>query len=64
MSKILISYRREDSADDTGRIHDRRVFRGGSWYDFQVFLRVSNRFRYDADVRNCNISFRLVQDIP
>ena len=42
---------------------DSRVLRGGSWLNRPAYLRVSNRFRYDADVRNCNISFRLVQDL-
>jgi len=43
---------------------DSRVLRGGSWLNRPAYLRVSNRSRYDADFRNCNISFRLVQDIP
>jgi serine/threonine-protein kinase len=43
---------------------DSRVLRGGSWLNRPAYLRVSNRFRYDADFRNCNIGFRLVQEIP
>jgi formylglycine-generating enzyme required for sulfatase activity len=43
---------------------DSRVLRGGSWLNRPAYLCVSNRFRYDADFRNCNIGFRLVQDIP
>ena len=64
MSKILISYRREDSADVTGRVHDRRVLRGGSWYNVPGLLRVLYRYRYGAVYRFDFIGCRLVQDIP
>jgi formylglycine-generating enzyme required for sulfatase activity len=42
----------------------RRVLRGGSWSYGPVFLRVSNRFRGDADFRSFNIGFRLAQNLP
>ncbi len=39
-----------------------RVVRGGSWFNFPEFLRVSNRLWVTADPRNFGIGFRLVQD--
>ena len=40
-----------------------RVIRGGSWSNKPVGLRASYRDRYQADVRNDLLGFRLVQDI-
>lgn len=41
-----------------------RVIRGGSWYNFPVLLRSSNRGRYTTVNRINNLGFRLAQDIP
>lgn len=41
-----------------------RVIRGGSWVYFPVNLRTSSRFGSPAGIRDNNIGFRLVQDIP
>ena len=42
----------------------RRVRRGGSWGTTPGDVRVSARYRFNADYRNDNIGFRLVQDLP
>ena len=51
-------------ADWYDETKDSRVLRGCSWSCTPVNLRVSFRFRYDADYRFNLIGFRLVQDIP
>ena len=50
-------------ADWYDEIDGRRVVRGGSWNNVPGILRVSYRSWLDADYRNFNIAFRLVQDI-
>lgn len=40
----------------------RRVLRGGSWYYYDDFCRVSNRFNFYTDFRNLNFGFRVAQD--
>ncbi len=40
-----------------------RVIRGGSWYNFPVYLRASDRNWFNTDTRYNYIGFRLVQDI-
>jgi formylglycine-generating enzyme required for sulfatase activity len=42
---------------------DRRVVRGGSWYNGPGLVRVSYRARYTADFRYYDLGFRLVQDL-
>lgn len=41
-----------------------RVLRGGSWFNFPEFLRVSTRYWFYAVSRNRLIGFRLAQDLP
>jgi formylglycine-generating enzyme required for sulfatase activity len=41
----------------------KRVIRGGSWYNFPVYLRTSNRYWNLAGDRLSFLGFRLVQDI-
>ena len=41
-----------------------RVFRGGSWVNFAVNLRVAYRFYYSPGNRNVNLGFRLRRTIP
>ncbi|MGE3152475.1 MAG: SUMF1/EgtB/PvdO family nonheme iron enzyme [Nitrospiraceae bacterium] len=41
----------------------RRVLRGGSWVDRPELLRASNRNGVNADFRDGNLGFRLVQDM-
>jgi formylglycine-generating enzyme required for sulfatase activity len=41
-----------------------RVLRGGTWGNGPEYVRVSYRFRANADYRHNDIGFRLVQDIP
>jgi len=42
---------------------DRRVVRGGSWYDVPSGLRSANRNRIDTSARSSNKGFRLAQDL-
>lgn len=44
------------TADD----FDRRVLRGGSWYNTQDSARVANRFRSDPNNRSNLVGFRVV----
>jgi formylglycine-generating enzyme required for sulfatase activity len=39
-----------------------RVLRGGSWYSNDVSCRLTNRIRYNPDLRNINIGFRCVEN--
>ena len=50
-------------ADWYHKTRDLRVGRGGSWDDYQEFLRVSYRAKDVASFRDRNIGFRLTQDI-
>ena len=42
---------------------DRRVVRGGSWYDEPQFLRAASRDHYAAAFRASNVGFRLVREL-
>ncbi|MFM6537398.1 MAG: formylglycine-generating enzyme family protein [Microcystis panniformis] len=44
------------------RSNDRKVRRGGSWYDFSDFCRSASRHFNDADFDDDNIGFRVVCD--
>ncbi|MFM6806520.1 MAG: formylglycine-generating enzyme family protein, partial [Dolichospermum sp.] len=45
------------------RSNDRKVRRGGSWYDFSDFCRSASRHFNDADFDDDNIGFRVVCDV-
>ena len=60
MSKILISYRREDSADVTGRIYDRLIQKFGQEEVFMdvVAIPLGVDFRIYLDEQVANSSSR------
>ena len=63
MSKILISYRREDSADVTGRIYDRliQVFPQSVFRDVDsIPLGVDFRTYLDEQVAKCNVFLAVI----
>ena len=63
MSKILISYRREDSADVTGRIYDRliQVFPQSVFRDVDsIPLGVDFRTYLDAQVAKCDVFLAVI----
>lgn len=64
MSKILISYRREDSADVTGRIYDRLVQKFGQGAVFKdvdsIPLGVDFRTYLDAQVAKCEVFLAVI----
>jgi formylglycine-generating enzyme required for sulfatase activity len=54
-------YSAEEQTDPTGpSAGTEKIFRGGSWYDFPVSLRSSNRHRHRTDGRYTAIGLRLV----
>lgn len=63
MSKILISYRREDSADVTGRIYDRliQVFPQSVFRDVDsIPLGVDFRTYLDEQVAKCDVFLAVI----
>jgi len=64
MSKILISYRREDSADVAGRIYDRLVQQFGQGAVFKdvdsIPLGVDFRTFLDEQVAKCNVFLAVI----
>ena len=64
MSRILISYRREDSADVTGRIYDRLVEEFGSRTIFKdvdsIPLGIDFRTYLDAQVAKCEVFLAVI----
>ena len=64
MSKILISYRREDSADVTGRIYDRLVQQFGQEAVFKdvdsIPFGVDFRIHLDAQVAKCEVFLAVI----
>src|SRR5215472_16467854 len=64
MSKILISYRREDSADVTGRIYDRLIQafdRESVFKDVDsIPLGVNFRIYLDAQVAKCHVFLAVI----
>jgi formylglycine-generating enzyme required for sulfatase activity len=64
MSKILISYRREDSADVTGRIYDRLIQRFGQGAVFKdvdsIPLGVDFRIYLDEQVAKCEVFLAVI----
>jgi hypothetical protein len=64
MSKILISYRREDSADVTGRIYDRLVQKFGQGAVFKdvdsIPLGVDFRIYLDEQVAKCEVFLAVI----
>ncbi|MBX3334863.1 MAG: toll/interleukin-1 receptor domain-containing protein [Nitrospira sp.] len=63
MSKILISYRREDSADVTGRIYDRliQVFPQSVFRDVDsIPLGVDFRVYLDEQVAKCDVFLAVI----
>jgi len=64
MSKILISYRREDSADVTGRIYDRLVQQFGQGAVFKdvdsIPLGVDFRVYLDEQVAKCEVHLAVI----
>jgi formylglycine-generating enzyme required for sulfatase activity len=43
-------------------VEEKGVVRGGSWYSFPVFLRVSDRSQYGGEDRDDNYGFRCARD--
>lgn len=64
MSKILISYRREDSADATGRIYDRLVQQFGRTAVFKdvdsIPLGINFRKHLDEQVAKCDVFLAVI----
>ena len=64
MSKILISYRREDSADVTGRIYDRLIQQFGQEAVFEdvdsIPLGVDFRIYLDEQVAECDVFLAVI----
>jgi formylglycine-generating enzyme required for sulfatase activity len=64
MSKILISYRREDSADVTGRIYDRLIQQFGQGAIFKdvdsIPFGVDFRIYLDAQVAKCEVFLSVI----
>ena len=64
MSKILISYRREDSADVTGRIYDRLIKQFGQGAIFKdvdsIPFGVDFRIYLDAQVAKCEVFLSVI----
>ena len=64
MSKILISYRREDSADVTGRIYDRLIQQFGQEAVFKdvdsIPFGVDFRIHLDAQVAKCEVFLAVI----
>jgi len=64
MSKILISYRREDSADVTGRIYDRLIQQFGQGAVFKdvdsIPFGVDFRIYLDAQVSKCEVFLAVI----
>jgi formylglycine-generating enzyme required for sulfatase activity len=64
MSKILISYRREDSADATGRIYDRLVQQFGRAAVFKdvdsIPLGINFRKHLDEQVAKCDVFLAII----
>ena len=64
MSKILISYRREDSADVTGRIYDRLIQQFGRESVFKdvdsIPLGVDFRIYLDEQVAKCEVFLAVI----
>ena len=64
MSKILISYRREDSADVTGRIYDRLIQQFGQEAVFKdvdsIPLGVDFRIYLDEQVAKCDVFLAVI----
>ena len=64
MSKILISYRREDSADVTGRIYDRLIQQFGREAVFKdvdsIPLGADFRIHLDAQVAKCDVFLAVI----
>lgn len=64
MSKILISYRREDSADSTGRIYDRLVQQFGRTAVFKdvddIPLGINFRTHLDEQVAKCDVFLAVI----
>ena len=64
MSKILISYRREDSADVTGRIYDRLIQQFGQGAIFKdvdsIPFGVDFRIYLDAQVAKCEVFLAVI----
>jgi formylglycine-generating enzyme required for sulfatase activity len=46
-----------------GRDANRRVVRGGSWYNYLQYLRAAVRDGYTIDTRSYNIGFRLARTL-
>ena len=65
MSKILISYRHEDSADVTGRVYDRLIqhFRQGAIFKDvdSIPLGVDFRIYLDAQVAKCEVFLAVIE---
>ena len=65
MSKILISYRREDSADVTGRIYDRLIQQFGRETVFKdvdsIPLGIDFRTHLDEQVAKCEVFLAVIR---
>lgn len=48
------------SAWDSGGVSQKRVLRGGGWFDRAVYLRSADRFKDSSDYREGGIGFRVV----
>ena len=57
-------YRAEDGREDVENADDPRVLRGGSWYDPRDDCRCAIRLRFNPDVRNGGIGFRVCCSPP
>ncbi len=45
------------------KIADFKVYRGGSWYNFEKMLRVTNRRAVNPKSQKATIGFRVVKDV-
>ena len=53
-------YRADDGREDQSRTDVSRVVRGGSFLDFDAFVRCASRFRHSPGVRSVDVGFRVV----
>ncbi|MGH9433377.1 MAG: SUMF1/EgtB/PvdO family nonheme iron enzyme, partial [Terriglobia bacterium] len=57
-------YEESDGREDPNKMEVRRVLRGGSWFNDQVFARAANRGHDDPNSRNGGFGFRVVGVVP
>ena len=53
-----------ESGEDASATCAHRIVRGGSWANSAAAVRVTQRLSVPADIREDNVGFRVVRDLP